>query len=286
MNQAVSSPAFNYHLLRNALSGYKKKIGQLDQDEYRQVYSKATKSYDLESLVLASSEAQGLVIPLKQLDESIAEVASRYGSKDEFSKDLETNGLDEAGLRDAIRRELMFDGVMQRVAAKGAEINELDMRLFYEMHIERFETAERRQASHILITINPDFPENTRDAALARIEGVRDKLKNRINRFADFAKQYSECPTAMEGGSLGEVQRGQLYPELDAELFNMQAGHLSLIVESEIGFHVLLCEKIKPAKRVAFSKVAPKIRQILEDRQRRNCQKEWLSKLKADKAQG
>ncbi|MCG8122676.1 MAG: peptidylprolyl isomerase, partial [Candidatus Thiodiazotropha taylori] len=126
-----------------------------------------------------------------------------------------------------------------------------------------------------------DFPVNTRSAAYSRMEKVIEKLAGRVNRFDQFAKRYSECPTAMEGGKLGEISRGQLYEALDAELFNMQLDEISPIVESDMGLHILYCEKIKPAKRVPLSKAAPRIREILTERQRRNCQKSWLNSLQA-----
>ncbi len=273
------TPEFSYHLLRNALNGYRKNLSQLEPNEYTQVYRKASKSYALESLVIASPEADGLVISEQQLDDSLAAVAERYTSRDEFLGDLESNGLDEEGLRKALYRELMFDSVMQRVAARSAEVNELDVHLFYEMHNERFQTPETRVASHLLITINPDYPENTREAALERMQQVSDKLAGRGNRFEEFAKRYSECPTAMEGGKLGEVSRGQLYERLDAALFKLEAGEVSGIVESEMGFHILYCEKIKSARSVPLSKAAPRIREVLQERQRRNCQKSWLQSL-------
>lgn len=277
--QPETTPEFSYHLLRNALDGYRKNLSQLDPNEYTQVHRKASKSYELESLVIASPEAEGMVISERQLDASVAAVAERYSSHEEFVEDLESNGLDEAGLRKALQRELMFDSVMQRVAARSAEVNELDIHLFYEMHHERFQTSESRVASHVLITINDDYPENTRDAALARIQQVAEKLAGRGNRFDEFARRYSECPTAMEGGKLGEVNRGQLYEGLDATLFRLQEGEISDIVESEMGFHILYCEKIKPARTVPLSKAAPRIREVLQERQRRNCQKSWLASL-------
>jgi peptidyl-prolyl cis-trans isomerase C len=278
--QPEISPEFSYHLLRNALDGYHKNLSQLDPNEYAQVQRKANKSYALESLVIASPEAEGLVISEQQLDESMAAVAERYASREEFLDDLEGNGLDEEGLRKALYRELMFDSVMQRVAANSAEVNELDVHLFYEMHNDRFQSPETRVARHILITINPDFAENTREAAQMRLQQVREKLAGRGNRFEEFAKRYSECPTAMEGGKLGEVNRGQLYEALDAELFSMQEDEISEIVESELGFHLLYCEKIKPSRTVPLSKVAPRIREVLQERQRRNCQKSWLASLR------
>jgi len=273
------SPAFNYHLLRNALQGFRKNLAQLDTMEYRQVRHKASKSFELESLVLASPEAEGVTISARQLDASVAEVASRYPSSEAFREDLASNGLDEAALRQALYRELLFDGVMQRVSAASARVSDLDIRLFYEMHRERFETPERRTARHILITVNTDFPENTPAAARERMDRLVLKLAGRVNRFTSFAQRYSECPTAMEGGKLGEVSRGQLYAELDAMLFNLQEQQISPIVESELGLHILLCERIKPAQRLPLSKAEPRIREILQERQRRNCQKNWLASL-------
>ncbi len=278
--QEPVSPEFSYHLLRHGLQSFGKNLTQLSAEEYAQVYAGACKSYELESLVLASPEAEGLVISSEQLDHSVNEVASRYNSRDEFVDDLEANGLDEAGLRHALQRELMFDAVMQRVAAQIPGISDVDMQLYYEMHLDKFTQPELRTARHILITVNPEYPENTREAAFARMEQVAEKLNGRANRFPQFAQRHSECPTAMEGGKLGEVKPGQLYPELDAVLFSMQEGEVSSIIESEMGFHILLCEKIKPGKRIAFARVEAKIRALLEERKRRGRQKEWLQNLR------
>ncbi len=277
--QRGNDKAFNYHLLRNALDQYSRNVAELDAAQRQQVQQKADRSYQLESLVLGSSESEGLVIPQDQIDTAIAEVASRYAGDEEFLLDLQANGLDAESLRIALQRELMFDAVMQRVGAKSADVNDIDARLFYEMHSERFESPELRTARHVLITINPDYIENTRIAATSRMQVIVERLRGRANRFHDIARRHSECPTAMEGGKLGEIRRGTLYPELDAELFRMQEGQISDIVETEVGLHILLCEKIKPGKRTPFSKAQAKIRAILEERCRYNCQKAFLTEL-------
>ena len=276
-------PSYGYHLLKVSLTSFRKNPAQLDSGELSQARRKADSAYELESLVLATPEARDVVIADAQLDAAIAEVAGRYGSAEEFEQDLLGNGLDEATLRDALHRELIFDGVMQKVGASHADVNDLDVHLFYEMHRDRFEQPERRGARHILITINPDYIENTKSAALARAEKIVKKLGGKNNRFASLARKHSECPTALEGGKLGTVTRGQLFPELDAELFEMREGGISRVVESEIGFHVLWCEKITPAKSIPLSKARPRIQQILEERKRRNCQKNWLADLRRSK---
>lgn len=276
-------PAYAYHLLKASLSSFKKNPYQLDANEMVQARRKADNAYELENLVLAAPEAVDVMVDDSQLNAALAEVASRYEDEQDFHQDLHRNGLDEAALRNALQRELIFDGVMQRVGASSVDVNDLDVHLFYEMHRDRFDVAERRVARHILITINPDYLENTRPAALARAEQLVEKLSAKRNRFASLARKHSECPTALEGGKLGTVNRGQLFPELDAALFDLEEGGVSQAVESEVGFHILWCEKIVPAKSIPLSKARARIQEILKQRKRRNCQKNWLAGLRRAK---
>lgn len=275
-----SVPAYAYHLLKVSLNTFQKTPHQLDASQLQHARKMADKSFEMESMVLGTTEAMDVVISEAQLDEAVAEVAGRYEGPQEFQNDLQQNGIDEETLRDALRRELIFDGVMQKVGAKHPKVDDLDVRLFYELHRDRFAVPEQRTARHILITINPDYQENTRPAALARAEKLVGKLIGKRNRFASLARKHSECPTALEGGKLGSVKPGQLFPELDEKLFAMTEGEISEVVESEVGFHILLCEKIIPGKFVPLSKARPRIVEILQERKQRNCQKNWLSELR------
>lgn len=270
---------FNYHLLRNALNKFSKNITQLSDDELKQVRRLASKSYDMENRVLNSSEAKSYIVSSAQLEHSIKDIRQRYDSDLEFHSDMQSNGLDEETLRTAIFRELTFDGVMQVIGSKSPDIGELDVRLFYEMHPDRFEVPEKRSVRHILITVNDDFIENTREASLQRVNEVIKKLNNRVNRFAQFAKQYSECPTAVDGGVLGDMERGNLYPDIDKELFSMPENSISPAVETEMGFHILCCDKISLSKKIPYNTVKSKIYDLLDQRQRRHCQKSWLANL-------
>jgi peptidyl-prolyl cis-trans isomerase C len=273
-----------YHLLRVASERFQSEPAALTEGQMREAERGARKSLEIEGLVLDSPEARKVLIPAQQVDAAVAQLRGRYPDGDAFLADLRRSGLDLDTLALVLRRELIFDAVMQRVASRHAEIDEIDVRLYYELHRGRFTSPERRTARHILITVNDDFDENHRDAALARIERLAERLRGHrgalAKRFSTLARQHSECPTALEDGRLGEVKRGQLYPELDALLFSLQEGQIGGPVETELGFHVLWCERIHPQKTLAFSRVRESILQILTERRRRDCQKAWLSKLR------
>ncbi|MBK5964412.1 nitrogen fixation protein NifM [Thiocystis minor] len=271
---------YRYHLLRAASERFQTAPGALDADRLAQAERQARQTFDLESLVLSSPEARDTLIPEARLDEAVLAIRQRYPDEDSFLADLTTNGLDAVTLRQSLQRELVFDAVMAQVGARAEPVSELDEQLFHELHRERFITPELRTARHILITVNDDFAENRREVALARIDAVAAQLKGQAQRFGALARQCSECPTATQDGSLGAVPRGQLYPALDSALFALAEGEISDVLESEIGFHLLLCERIEAGAEVGFEQARAKIHAVIVARRRLDRQKAWLAELR------
>ncbi len=275
------SPEYAYHLLRSALAKFSKTPAELTAEQLTAVCHQADATFDLETLALSSPDAQDIIISEQRIDEALQGIISRYENRHEFLSDLERNDLSETLLRTALYRELMFDAVLARVAAESAEVSDLDILLFYEAHRERFARPETRLASHILVTVNPEFPDNTRAKAEQKMAQIQKRLQANPKRFAELAGKHSECPSALEGGKLGRLPQGKLYPELDEALFKLAQGGVSDIVETELGLHVLYCEKIYPAKTVPLAEARAKIRETIQQRQRRRCQRIWLDELKS-----
>jgi peptidyl-prolyl cis-trans isomerase C len=274
-------PAYRYHLLRNALEAFQKNLPHLDEKEFNRVCQRADRSFHLETLALSSPEASQIVILPERVDMALQEIADRYPDDNDFTSDLSQNGLTPDTLRQALQRELLFDGILQKIASRSITINDIDIQLYYEMNRGRFTQPETRLVRQILITVNDAYPENQYDTVVQRIRSIAAQATGNAKQFGKLARQYSECPTAMEGGKLGNLPRGQLYPQLDAALFTLSAGQVSAPIESELGFHLLLCEHIYPPQQVSLTKARPQIRTLLEERAQRNCQKAWLKQLEA-----
>jgi peptidyl-prolyl cis-trans isomerase C len=271
---------FHYHLLRVSLQRFEKNFVTLDSkaaaDEVQRI---ARQTFALEEKVLASDEARDCVIDAQQLTQAVAQVRDRYPDQATFVADLNANHLNEKKLREALQRELVFDAVMRQIATRSAAVSELDVQSYYQRHQERFIRPETREARHLLITVNPDFAENTRPNASQRIEKLAGILSNNPDQFAELAARHSECPTALEGGKLGQVKPGQLDATVEQALFQLPAGNVSPIVESPLGFHLVLCEGIYPAQTLAFEEVREAIRQRLMAHRAKQCQQSWIRSL-------
>jgi len=268
-----------YTLLRAALTLFKKKPDELQAAELKQAEVQALNEFNIESRILNAPEAGAVIISDKELQDAYQEIRARYEDDEIFLSDLEKNHLNKETLNAALFRQCRVNVVMELIASRAPTISEIEIGIYYHLHAEQFNRPERREACHIYISINPDYPENTRETAFSRMQELSEKLQKKPYKFAELALKHSECPTALQGGVLGLVPRGKLYPELDAVLFSIKAGEISEIVESEIGFHLVLCKQIQKAETLSLPKATPKIRQIMNERSRRTCQRAWLASL-------
>ena len=268
-----------YLLLRTSLSQYEKSPSQLTDTELNALKLQVAKEYEIQNLILSSDEARDVIIPDSVIEMSVKEIKDRFLNEEEFLADIESNGMSVNGFRAAVGRELKVEAVLDRVGSKAVSISDIDIMIYYHMHQERFNLEETRTARHILITINSDYAENQQEVALQRLSKIRQRLVKKTKRFAEQALKHSECPTAMNGGILGRVRRGELYPQLDEALFAMKEGAISEVIETELGFHILLCETIHSAGKASLTEARPKILTLLQDRARRMCQKAWLNQM-------
>ncbi|MDO9231768.1 MAG: peptidylprolyl isomerase [bacterium] len=86
---------------------------------------------------------------------------------------------------------------------------------------------------------DPSFEE-----ASKKINEAKNDLKNGLS-FSDTAKKYSQGESAKNGGALGWFSANQMLPEVAGAIFNLEKGKQSDIIESSIGFHIVLLEDKK-----------------------------------------
>lgn len=268
-----------YLALKAAQKLYGKDTQKLLPAEFERVQKTALQQHKLEVRVLLAPEARDVMVPPPTLDAAMREICGRYQNDEEFVSDLARNGLDEDGFATALEREMKVEAILEKVATRAARISDMDVELYFQFHPDQFRRPETRQVRHILVTINETIAENTRSAARKRIAEIASRLAKEPQRFEEQALKHSECPTALDGGKLGDLPRGKLFPELDKALFELNAGAVSGVLESELGFHVLRCDAITAATVLNLEQARPHIRKLMQLKRKRACQQAWLKQL-------
>lgn len=134
-------------------------------------------------------------------------------------------------------------------------------------------------AHHLLLVIDDTQVDCDRVTVTGRISALQRRLQIDPRRFHRLANRFSECPTAMDGGKIGWVGRGVLYPTLDMLLFSLDANDISPVVESPMGLHVLWCEAIRPAGELPKAQALAQIRQQWQEKLRQQYQRRWLAEI-------
>lgn len=272
-------PEVAYLALDLAQQQHRKPLEELDARLAEAILDEAQRRYGLERLILSSPEGHVSQVPESTLRDAEAKIRQRYDTAAELQADLARNGLDAAGLRAALHHSLRVEAVLAHIRRQAPEADELDARLYYQTHRNDFELPETRSASHLLITINPDFPENTRGNARRRIEALRTDIAREPTRWAELVQRHSECPSALQGGQMGRLRPGTLYPSLDQALFALPSGGLSRVLNSPLGLHLLRCDRIHPARVIEERRALPRIRALLTQRSQAEYERQWLAEI-------
>ena len=172
------------------------------------------------------------------------------------------------------------DEVLERLLeleVKTPEPTEEECRRYYERNPAKFRAGDLVEASHILFAITPRVPPGSLRAKAAEVHGIAAKDPS---RFVELAAQYSNCPSAAQGGSLGQIGRGDTVPEFEAALFgDTRIGVLPDLVATRHGFHVVLVARRIAGRAVPFEEARATIESFLRERSTERAVAQYLQIL-------
>jgi peptidyl-prolyl cis-trans isomerase SurA len=143
-----------------------------------------------------------------------------------------------AQLRTQFREQLVKQKVQQQYVS-AVQISRNDVESFFARYKDSLPTiGESVLLSKIAILLKP--ADSLRQTAFAKITSIKRKLDNGED-FAALAKQYSEDPSAENGGDLGFIKKGTLNElRFEEMVFSLDVGRISDVFESRLGFHIVL----------------------------------------------
>jgi peptidyl-prolyl cis-trans isomerase SurA len=136
--------------------------------------------------------------------------------------------------------------------------------------------SEEYKVSHILMRTNP--MEN-----LKSLKNKFDDIKRNAmeqNNFSEYAQRYSEDKaSAINGGSLGWIEKQLVVPEFRNIMVNINIGDISEPFKTQYGWHILYLED-RRIKNISDNVLKNQAMSILRERKVSVAKREWLAKLK------
>lgn len=175
---------------------------------------------------------------------------------------------EEAAIRTLVEREIA-------VPSPGEE----ECRRYYAANSARFRSATLTEAAHILIAAAPDDGE-ARKATEELAETIIAELQQDPARFGELAALHSRCPSASQGGSLGQLTPGSTVPEFEAALALVEPGTIApMPIPSRFGLHVVRVERRIDGEALPFELVRERIAAYLAAAVERRATAQYLARL-------
>ncbi len=203
---------------------------------------------------------------------------AQEGSEEAFQLSLEERGLSEEILVKNMEWASLLDQVLTQEVYDKIDVRDDELLAYYEENKEDyFMVPESLELSHILVEIRED---RSQEEAFNKIVGIRDEIEGGMP-FGEAAARYSDGPSALREGVIGQISPGQTSEAFEAAAFSLEPGVVSDPVLTEFGYHLILVSAKNPEKERPFQDVETQIRSILEAEKGDFRVREYINGLQA-----
>jgi len=236
----------------------------------------------ISALLKREAKQQNLIADKAKLDEQMQAFEKQFASREEFLKALVSQKVTEEELRRSVEENLRVQQLMDQAVKDAPEATEEEILKFYENNTKALTRPERVHAAHILLMANKDATPEQKAEIRKKIEGIRADIEAGRISFEEAAAKYSEDKgNASQGGDLGYFTRGRMVKPFEDAAFAAQPGALTPVVETSFGYHIIRVIDHKPTDVMPLEEARPKIKQLLDQTNKRKLGQQYVNALKA-----
>jgi peptidyl-prolyl cis-trans isomerase C len=225
-------------LLQSNIAQYRANGQELTDQNIASLAPVVLESLINQEVLFQESRRRGIEVSESEIQSQIATMREEYGSEEALSQALAAQGVTGAELAESVEQSIAVQKLLQRQLGDRLQVDDREIRQFYEQNPESFRRPEQVRVRHILISTEDLSSEEEKAAARERIGAIRGRALAGED-FAELASAYSEGPSRQEGGDLGYFPRGEMVEPFERAAFSVPVGDISGIIETRFGYHVL-----------------------------------------------
>ncbi|HAK91465.1 peptidyl-prolyl cis-trans isomerase SurA [Massilia sp. UYP32] len=232
-------------ITRNEVAGRVAQVSQNMKARNAQMPDPATMERQvLEAMIVERAQLQlakemGVKVDDRTLDATIGRIAENQKmSVQDMRNQMEKEGMPFAQFREDIRNEIMMQRLREHEVDSKIQVSEAEIDTY--MAAAKAAEADRIEVdiSQILVRVPENASPEQIAARAARAEEVMRQLRTGAD-FARMASTYSDAPDALKGGEIGWRDADRLPPMFSTELRKLEAGQVTPILKTNVGFHIL-----------------------------------------------
>jgi parvulin-like peptidyl-prolyl isomerase len=247
---------------------------QTKVQQEKQLYEWSRENVIERVLIRQAAFRDGEFVPPDVIEQHYQQLMEQHGGEEKFFEGTGLGPDDVWEVRKDIERRMRVEGLLEEITGKASDPSEKRIRACYDDQIERFTAPEMVRAAHI---VKHPSPEVTPEDARAELGNILAEIREKDN-FDEIAAANSDCPD--NAGDLGYFPRGQMVDSFEDVVFNMEAGQVSDVFETEFGIHIAKLHDKRPSAPYPYDQVRETIARELTEQMRQKAIEDFVDKEK------
>jgi parvulin-like peptidyl-prolyl isomerase len=244
------------------------RLSQVGESVFREMFD--------ELLMLSRASHLGIEVTDEMVEDAVQQMREANGitTEEQFELALAQSGLTRVSVSDQARRNLLLRSVTAQELQARIELDEEDLRRYYQGHLEDFAVGQRMELRSIVILESSGLDESVRrDLAAEAVATLRTGVD--VEPWVEQRREAGETTGLID---LGWVEEGDLAAELEAAVRDLGAGEIGEPTPSRGGLHVLQVVAVEEAHVRPF----PEVRDQVESLEMGRLQQEAVDKMLTD----
>ena len=194
-------------------------------------------------LLVAKAEIDSVLVMDAEVDQNLDQrmqmIISQVGGDEDALEDYYNKSLIEirSEIRESVKEQLIVQR-MQNTITADLGVTPAEVQTFFSRIPADSLPYFSAEVSLGQIVKIPSIGKEQKENAREQLIGYKERVEAGES-FESLARQYSQGPSAPNGGNLGYQKRGNLVPPYEAAALQLEPGGISDPVESEFGFHLI-----------------------------------------------
>ena len=151
---------------------------------------------------------------------------------------------------------------------KEIKVSDEEAKEYFEGHSKEFAAKASATAKHVLV--------DDEDKA----NKIKEEIESGAKTFEEAAKEYSSCPSAQKGGSLGTFGRGQMVKEFENAVFDGELNKVIGPVKTQFGYHLIWVDDKNEGEIPEYEKAANQVKSYLVNKKQQEAYQNKLKELR------
>jgi peptidyl-prolyl cis-trans isomerase SurA len=239
-------------------------------------------------LLLQQAKLMNISVSDEEVDKTLQRIlAQNNTTMEQFRTELARMGMTEAQYSTNLHDQILGSKLINYEVRSKVIIPEEQILDYYDKHYTEQVGAGGYYILQIGITLDgknmPDDPEAADKLARKKAERILG-LAQSGHDFKELARQYSDLPSAVDGGDIGAFQEDEMATYMREAVTRLKPGDISPVVKAPNGymiFKLLSSQEGEIITKVPYDSVKEEIRATLYQQEMEKRYDDWLKEIRS-----